>query len=279
MQGGGTLRRIPSTFPFFYQYFGYLLSMAAVSYAWGRACLPRTRLAPLGLSVWLLTILASFLSGSRASYIFVPFLLLAVLILERPGFRLPVGRLVPVMVILTSAAAILGGRIDRILAFGASVGTEAFGGLFLTAFRKALSLTAAGFGTGMDTNASRYAVPVSEQFRALDGFWYESWYVKALLELGLAGLVIVALLFVWIVCLALRQHHQLEDRGLRIVSASLIAFLVSVMLLSSKAQYLDLDPINVYFWLFIGVLVRISTLDRMPAKTDGASDAVGTSRD
>jgi hypothetical protein len=279
LQGGGSLRRIPSTFSFFYQYFGYLLSMAAVSYAWWRAYLAGTRLAPIGLSVWLLTMLASFLSGARASFIFIPLLLAIALLLEGRGFRLPVGRLVTVAFMLTAAATILGGRTDSVLTFGASVGKEAFGGLFIGALRKAFTLTAAGFGTGMDTNASRYAVTQYEQFAALGGFWYESWYVKTLLELGLAGVVIVSALFVQLIWSALRRHAYLKDRGLRVVSASLVAYLISVVLLSTKAQYLDLDPINVYFWLFVGILLRLETLDRTPSSADAIPEMTGTDHD
>jgi hypothetical protein len=32
-----------------------------------------------------------------------------------------------------------------------------------------------------------------------------------------------------------------------------------------KAQNLDLDPMNVYFWLFIGILLRLPALDGQPA--------------
>jgi hypothetical protein len=272
LPGGGSLRRIPSTFSFFYQYFGYLLSMAAVSYAWWRAFLVKTRLAPLGVLVWLLTMLASFLSGARASFIFIPLLLATALLLEGPGLRLPVGRLVTAAFVFGTAAMILGGRTDNVLAFGASVGTESFQGVFITALRSAFALTAAGLGTGMDTNATRYAVTQSDQFTALGGLWYESWYVKVLLELGLAGLVIVATLFIRLIWAALRRHAGLEDHGLRVVSASFIAFLLSVMVLSTKAQYLDLDPVNVYFWLFAGILLRLATLDRTPSSADGIGE-------
>jgi hypothetical protein len=29
-----------------------------------------------------------------------------------------------------------------------------------------------------------------------------------------------------------------------------------------KAQYLDMDPMNVYFWLLLGLLFKLPTLDR-----------------
>ncbi|MGA8805558.1 MAG: hypothetical protein WB866_12795, partial [Solirubrobacterales bacterium] len=32
-----------------------------------------------------------------------------------------------------------------------------------------------------------------------------------------------------------------------------------------KAQYLDFDPLNLYFWLFTGILFKIAVLDRAEA--------------
>jgi hypothetical protein len=29
-----------------------------------------------------------------------------------------------------------------------------------------------------------------------------------------------------------------------------------------KAQYLDFDPLNIYFWLFTGILFKLAVLDR-----------------
>ena len=45
------------------------------------------------------------------------------------------------------------------------------------------------------------------------GTWYESWYVKALLELGVAGLVILVLLLGALATRALMQHRRLRDPG------------------------------------------------------------------
>ena len=32
-----------------------------------------------------------------------------------------------------------------------------------------------------------------------------------------------------------------------------------------KAQYLDFDPLNLYFWLFTGILFKLAVLDREDA--------------
>jgi hypothetical protein len=33
-----------------------------------------------------------------------------------------------------------------------------------------------------------------------------------------------------------------------------------------KGQYFDLDPLNVYFWLFVGLLFKLPALDAEPAE-------------
>jgi hypothetical protein len=133
--------------------------------------------------------------------------------------------------------------------------------VFVDGFRQALSRTLMGLGTGVDTNAARFAFGQTDRFVGVDGIWYESWYVKALLELGVAGLVILALLFGTLVVKALSQHGRLRDPGLKVVSASLIGLLLWNLMFNIKAQYLDIDPMNVYFWLLLGVLLKLPKLD------------------
>ncbi|HVH51290.1 MAG TPA: hypothetical protein VM690_04030, partial [Gaiellaceae bacterium] len=60
---------------------------------------------------------------------------------------------------------------------------------------------------------------------------------------------------------AFRAHRALHDPRLRVVSAALIAFLLWDLVSAAKQQYLDLDPLNVYFWLLLGVLAKLPTLD------------------
>ena len=41
----------------------------------------------------------------------------------------------------------------------------------------------------------------------------------------------------------------------------LISFLVALGLYCFKGWVIDLDPINIYFWMFAGLLTRLPTLD------------------
>jgi len=46
------------------------------------------------------------------------------------------------------------------------------------------------------------------------------------------------------------------------VSAAILALMGWVLIYCLKAQYFDLDPINVYFWLFAGILMSLPRLER-----------------
>ena len=39
-----------------------------------------------------------------------------------------------------------------------------------------------------------------------------------------------------------------------------------MLVYSLKAQYFDLDPINIYFWLFAGILMGLPRLERRAAE-------------
>jgi hypothetical protein len=259
---GGSLRRIPSTFSFVAQYFAFTVCMIAVTHAWWRGVLGRSRLAPVGAAVWLLLLLASLLSGARAAFLFIPFLVALIIVLEARGLRLPVGRLMmPSALLMGSAVVLLGTSATTLVGHAAKVGLAEFQEVFVDGFGHGFATTVAGLGTGMDTNGARYAFERPDQFKAVGGTWFESWYVKAYLELGWAGLILVLTILGYIVATALRRHGRLKDPSLRVISASLLALLVWNIIFGIKGQFIDMDPTNVYLWLFMGVLARLPELD------------------
>ncbi len=265
--GGGDLRRVPSTFSFVAQYYTFTASMVAVSYAWWRGALAGTRFASFGRLVWLLLLAAALLNGARGAFVLIPALVLFIFLFERfpSGHRLrgvPVGRLFAAVGVFLAAAALFGGAPGAIFGYAFQVGRQEFQSVFVDGFRQALALTWGGLGTGIDTNASRYAFSTPVHFQAVAGTWYESWYVKAVLELGIAGLAVVALLLGFLVVRGFQSHRWLHDPRMRAVSAALLAFLVWNLAYNLKGQYMDIDPIDVYFWLFAGLLARVAVLDR-----------------
>jgi hypothetical protein len=268
--GGGTLRRIPSTFSFAGQYFSFTAIMVAVTYAWWRGALIRTRAALFGFALWTMLVLAAFLSGARGAFISIPLLMLLIILLERRGRALPIRWVIAPIALLICSAVVLRANVTAVIGHTVEVlGTE-FQDVFLEGFRTAISLTLVGLGSGIDTNGARYAFPEAAQFNFVGGTWYESWYVKALLELGLPGLVLLVGSLATITIGALRRHLRTQDSGFRAVSASLLAVIIWNIGYGIKGGLIDIDPMNVYFWLFVGLIAKISALDeRSSAATEG----------
>lgn len=262
LESGGSIRRVSSTFSFVTQYYIFTAAMVAVSYAWWRGALVGTRHNAVGRVIWLVMIAAAFLSGARGAFLLIPLLVVMMTLLEYGRIRLTPSRLVAPALALLAAVAVFRSGAWHILTFALQVGQQEFGDVFVNGFRRAFDITLLGLGTGADTNATRYAFSESSLFDAVNGTWYESWYVKASLELGVAGLAVALLLLGTILVRSWRIHGRLRDPGLRVVSGSLIALLVWNLVYNVKGQYVDLDPMNIYFWLFAGILAKLPELER-----------------
>jgi hypothetical protein len=181
---------------------------------------------------------------------------------EGGDFTRVLGRVIAPAAVLLGAASVFHSPLRVLIGHVLQVGRQEFAYIFVHGFSRAFDLTLTGVGTGADTNASRYAFGQAGGFSGVGGTWYESWYVKAALELGVAGLLLVFLTFGAILIQGWRAHRSLHDPGLRAVSAALLAFLVWNLIYGIKGQYMDFDPINVYFWLFAGIVMKLPALER-----------------
>lgn len=265
----GSFFRIPATFVFVTQYFGYTLAMITSAYALAAMdssqAWRRFSLVTLGLVVF-----ASFLSGARAAYVFVPILLTLSYIIDGRGKGLiQMVVVAPVFLLL----ALYAGNIDFIALYEMMTGLFvhyleeiAYGGL-------AIQITPLGNGTGMNTGPARYAFEDPESFIAI-----ESYYAKAAYELGLPGLVVVVTLFVTLLVYGHRSRRRLHDKGLRSCSAAILAFIITIMLNNFKGWQIDLDPINVYLWLFTGFLLKLDRLTPDSRKQGAQSATVPGAR-
>lgn len=258
--GGGVLWRVPSTFSFVTQYFGFLLTMAAVAYAWWRIGGSTRKQTALRGALWLAVLAAAFLSGARTAFLFIPVLVVLMLVLDRRGQPLAPITLATVGAVFAAAAAAIGTNAGGAAGHTFEVAKREFAGIFVDGFAHAFSTTWLGLGTGTNTNATRYAY-AENRVGGVDGYWYESWHVKITLELGVVGLVLVGLLIGAIIVRGLSAHRVLTDPRLRALSAAILAFLIVNVGMAVKGQFLDFDPINVYFWLLAGLLARLPFLD------------------
>ena len=259
---GGSIKRVPSTFSFVTQYYLFTAIMIAVAYAWSRGFRPKSRGAG---AVFVLLILASILSGARGALLFIPVLILMMVLLDNRGIGASVRAvgfsLAGVVVLVTLLGTTTGALFGNVLGIAA----EEFEDVFINGFRDAFEVTVGGVGSGAAGISSRYAVADQDLFTHFNGRFYESWWVKVVLELGVVGLVLCIALFWRIVGDSFRNHMRLRDPALRATSAGMLAILVWTLGYNVKGQYIDLDPLNIYFWLFAGILAALPGLDRQEA--------------
>lgn len=260
--GTGTLGRAPSTFSFVTQYYLFTAAMIAVTYALWRGRLAGTGRQTFGRLLWLLMLAGAFLTGSRGAFLMIPVLVLMIVLLERGAIVPALARVAAPALVLIGAGAVIGAAAFQLVQHAfVTAGVEA-NSILVEGIRRAFDLTWVGLGSGIDSSGSRYVLPTDTSAAFITGPWTESWYVKVVLELGVPGLCLVGLLVATLVVGGVRRHRLVRDRRLRAVSAALLAFLLWILLYGLKGKYIDLDPANVYFWLFAGVLVRTWALDR-----------------
>ena len=259
--GEAVLRRVPSTFTSGAQYYAFTISMIAITYAWWQGAESRVSPRLRGLLV-LLVFVACFLSGTRGAFLFAPFLVVLIVLLHRGAL----GRVIQV----AAASAVALAAVVTVTGIGAQalLGNalqRAFFNLDLSliqGFTKTFEVAPFGLGTGTDTRAVRYQIPDAELFALFGGAWQESWWVKAAIELGALGLILVLILFGTLLVRAWRIHWSLRDPQLRAVSAALLALFIWMMVYGVKAQYVDFDPMNMFLWLTLGMLLKLPALDR-----------------
>ena len=253
---GGSIFRIPSTFTFVTQYFGFTLGMIVPAYALMNMDTSEKWRRIATVTFWLV-ILASILSGARAAYLFVPILIALIYSLEgKLGGMLKVTIMLPVAMLMAMSIA----GINPIKMFDMS--QELFLNYSDEIAQKglldAIQIAPFGTGTGMNTGPARYAFADPDSFIAI-----ENYYAKAVIELGIAGLVVVVALIIILMVHGYRIHRQIQDAGLRSCSAAFLAFIIMMTLNSFKGWQIDLDPINVYFWVFSGFLLKLEYLDKL----------------
>jgi O-antigen ligase len=234
--------------------------MVAIGYAWWRSVPAGSGRRRFRFCIWLLFILAVMTSGARGALAFVPLLLVAILVIEgrvgAPSKRALVALAAGALVMIALVGANPVGAVGSLLENARSqVHTVVISGA-----EEASQHLVAGLGPGSDTNAARY---VSEQQFSLASPWQESYLAKIVLELGVGGLLLAAAVYGSILWRGLRLNSRLRDPDLRVVSAAILGMMVWAIAYTVKAQYLDFDPLNVYFWLLTGVLFKLAVLDRV----------------
>ena len=120
-----------------------------------------------------------------------------------------------------------------------------------------------GLGAGTNTGAARHGWDRSElAFLADGGAFIENFYGKAVVELGVLGFFVMlgcyGMLFLY--CLQIRSQMKLERfKNIASVACAMIAFCAVV---SFKGWTLDVDPMNYYFYMTIGLVLGLPYVER-----------------
>ena len=263
--GGITLYRIPSTFTFHAQFFMYILAALVPAYTVARTD-PKAAWRGVGLVVLLLVVVAGFLSGARSAFVFIPLWLAILLVLEGRVSTLllmaPIGA-----ALLAVATVVAGFDLNQLIAdtqtrIGSQEGTvRPVVGDFLVALRN----FPLGQGTGMDTGPARLVTP--------DGtspFYIETYYGKAVLELGVPGLVVVIALFVSVAASCAATMRTVCWPNHKIFAAGVLAYVLAIIVNSLKGWMIDVDPTNILFWVYVGVVFQLPYLEGQVARTNEA---------
>jgi O-antigen ligase len=260
---GRGLRRIPSTFSSVTQFFIFSSVMASFVYAWWRSGPARGRLLSVPPLLWLLVLAAVVLSGQRSAWVFLPLLVILILALDFEA-RLAV-KVVPVLAALLGAVVlVLGASVPSVYHEVKRTFDSEVKPVVVDPTRYAIHRTTFGVGTGVDTVSARYAYPNQSAWNhsveSVIGGWRENWYVRAYLELGVIGFVIVVALLATMAVRGARAYRRVDDPALRSVAAALLALVLWPLVYDVKSPMIDFDPLNVYYWLGLGILLRLPSL-------------------
>ncbi|MEX2628339.1 MAG: hypothetical protein WD341_00260 [Tistlia sp.] len=250
---GTHLGRFNSTFTFAAQYGQFTLAMLVPGYAvaFGDSQARWRLLGRISLAVF---VVAGLLSGSRSLFVFAPLLLLLALLVDARITKLLAGVLLGPLFML-AVLELLGFDVLQLFTgvgdLAASYSQDvAVGDLLGTLAQHPL-----GTGTGMGTVAARHVLPDTVRLVTV-----ENYYAKIVLEMGVFGLLALLALFGGILLTGFGARRQTGGTALQPVASILFAYLLTIMVTSGKGWALDLDPVNVYFWVFAGLLLKLPRL-------------------
>lgn len=208
------------------------------------------------------------ISGQRIALALVPvcFVLLLIFTGQFANFKkfIPVigGFGLILLVAITANPTVVQERIDSFVGrWNASPPHE----FIVTQFNdswKSVNDSPFGAGLGRATNSARLLG--STQL-------IETYYPKLLYEVGIVG-VLAFLFFVTTVTInAFKVKSKIKDRNLRTYAGSMCVF---ILFISYNTYYypLDVDPVGVYYWLCIGIVFKLQTIDQELSQEDAKAN-------
>jgi hypothetical protein len=258
---GALFCRIPGSFTFSSQYGLFCLFMMFPIFM--LLTLDTTRsgqgFAQLSLAV---AIVAGLTSGARGNFVLIP---AAVMLIYFFRFRLKGGVQVVLGLVVAGGVVFNLIGIDAGEAYGtvgelsSSYGQDIMVGGLADGLAKGGLI---GRGTGTNTGPARYAYDNAAESLNEQGYGIENFMAKTLAELGVIGFVALMTLFGLLVIHLLRGQFSCTQPRLKDCAATVTALVVFTVATSLKGWALDTEPLNFYFYLFVGFGFAIPHVDR-----------------
>lgn len=255
-QLGADFYRIPSTFSFVTQYSGYGLLMLAITYM-HQSVEPHLGWRLFAKIMTAVVFIASILAGARGNFLFAPMLLLVILFLDAKLKRLALWLIVGPFVMITTLN-IVGLDVFTIADKTGGLVTNYGSDLVIPDLINSLTNYPLGKGVGTNTGAARNLMSAAEI--AAMKHPIEGYYAKAIIELGIPGLIILLGILFSLALYGLGIHQRARDPMARSCSAAITGFIIVMAIHSFKGWQIDLDPINVWYWILVGILFRLPEL-------------------
>lgn len=248
----GQYYRIPSTFTYVGQYFGYLLSLLPAlyivikkdhSYNW--------RL--FAKILFVLVCISAFLGGNRAAFVFIPLFIFFIFFFQFNlikalfyGLSIFIGIFIFFSFLGIVPLSIFGMVFDLVFHYLDTI--------IIESITRTLTEFPLGMGTGMNTGAARYAYGDSEAFGGR--ILYESYYAKSIAELGVLGLIVMIIIFWFPLIYFYNKKDLIKVSNMNIIILTLMSFLTLIAVNSFKGWQLDMDPMNFYYWFYYGIFLK-----------------------
>jgi O-antigen ligase len=146
---------------------------------------------------------------------------------------------------------------------------------FFGEITRALSLSPFGLGIGISTTAARHG---ADSVDFIDNHAFEPLLARAYAEMGLVGLMalggLMGAIFVYCFVFLRRAKHM----GTMPFVGPIAVLLLMIVCQAFKGSMIDFDPLNIFFWLLLGVMfgLRMPETARRPARGGTRSDWLHT---
>jgi hypothetical protein len=249
--------RLPGTFVAPWQWGWFLIANAYLTFsvAFGD---PIFRWRLIGFGGMGAVTAAAVISGQRVALALVPASFLLMLILTGLIFNLR--RLLPIGIIGTIAGLVAWTQfqdliVQRINNFIGRWNSSPADDMIAHQFDfvwKAVDDKPLGLGIGTATNSTRIFAKAA---------LVETWWPKLLYEIGIVGVIIFLIFVTVLTYLTFKTYRSLKEKNLRIYGA---CFWVFILFISYQTYYypLDVDPVSVYYWMLIGIVFQLPTIER-----------------